>query len=163
MGVKKQKDEYFVYYGRGTKIKVSEELYRIWAYYTNKEFHCSKQYSPRLVSTKQGEQLKPSRLIQFEDYIFSSQQFEHNPVKLFDQHAVTDLLLRCIKALPEKQGKTILLIYFEGRSEKETARILHVCQSSISNYKRCALVTLKKLILFEGYSSEDLFNMLHNG
>lgn len=163
MGVKKQKSEYFIYYGNGTKIKVSEELYRIWAYYTNKEFHCSRQYSPRLVSTNKGPQVLPSRLISFEDYISSSQQMELNPVKIFNHRIVTELLLRCIRALPEKQSKTILLLYFDGRSESEAARILNVCQSSVSNYKRRALVTLKKLILFEGYSSDDLFSMLQDG
>lgn len=159
MGVKKYKDRYFIFYGK-TRIEVSEELYRVWAYYTNKEHHTAKHYSPRLVHIKGKECVLPSRLISFEDYITAKGLQQDSPSAAFNRSVVKNLLIRCIKALPEKQGKTIMLSFFEGFSEKKIATILNVCQSSVSNYKRDALITLKKLILFEGYTSDELFSML---
>lgn len=163
MGAKKFKERYYVYYDGGVKLEVSEEIYRIWAYYTNKEYHGAKQYSPRLVHTNDGEQVLPSRLVSFEDYY--SQSNKHTvsePEQCYNRKIVKELLMRCICALPEKQGKTILLIYYQGLAEKKVADVLQVSQSSVSNYKRAALQLLRKLIISENYSPEDLFRMLHN-
>ncbi len=163
MGAKKIKEHYYVYYGKGVKLEVSEEIYRVWAYFTNKEYHGAKQYSPRLVHTKDGEQVLPSRLISFEDYY--SQTNKHSssePEHCYNRKLVKELLMRCICALPEKQGKTILLIFYRGLGEKEVANVLQVSQASVSNYKRAALKLLKKLIISENYSAEDLFDMLHS-
>lgn len=163
MGVKKQRDTYYIIYPNGVKVCVSEELYRVWAYYYNKEYHTSKQYSARLVHKNGEDVIVPSRLVSFEDFILGDnyEQFRYNPVIAFDRSSLTDLLFKCIRALPDKQGRTIFLLYFEGLSEAKIARQLHVAQSSISNYKRAALSLLKSLLEEEGYCKEDLFSMLH--
>lgn len=163
MGAKKFKEHYYVYYDNGMGIEVSEEIYRIWAYFTNKEYHGAKQYSPRLAHTKDGEQVLPSRLVSFGDYYSQTEKHSSSePEQGYNRRVVKELLMKCISALPEKQGKTIILLFYQGFSEKNTARILHVSQSTVSNYKRAALATLKKLILSEKYSPDDLFIMLHN-
>lgn len=162
MGIMKKRDVYFVeYYGK--KYEVSEEIYRVWAYHTNKEQHASKHYSPRLVHGKHGDYVAPSRLISFEEYISSrGDQAKLNPAVVSEKLALQEILTRCINALPEKQAVIIRMLYFEDYSEQQVASVINMCQSSISNYKANALQALRKLLSAEGYSDTDLFSMLHN-
>lgn len=163
MGVKKKRDEYYVYYRNGVKIRVTEEVYRVWAYHSNKEYHTSRQYSPRLVHKNGEEIVMPSRLVSFEDFILDDncEQLKYNPSIAADRKLLTEILRKCISALPDKQGRAITLLYFEGLSEARVAERLCVAQSSISNYKHNALRLLKELLREEGYDKEDLFSMLH--
>lgn len=163
MGVKKKRDAYYISYSNGVRVRVSEELYRVWAYHTNKEYHMSKQYSAHVIHKGNESIVMPSRLVSFEDFILddSCEQLRYNPAIAADKASLTALLLKCIRALPEKQGRTIVLLYYEGLSEACAAKRMNVAQSSISNYKRNALRMLKALLETEGYCKEDLFNMLH--
>lgn len=163
MGVKKKRDAYFVSYSNGVRVQVSEEIYRAWAYFTNKEQHASRQYSPRLVHKDGKDIIMPSRLVSFEDFLLDDtcEQLRYNPEIVTERAFVTKVLMKCIRALPDKQRHTIILLYFEGLSEVNAAMRLHVAQASISNYKRSALRLLRELLAEEGYCKEDLFSMLH--
>ncbi len=62
-----------------------------------------------------------------------------------EEGMVERLTLRaCIDALPEHERMTILLRFFKGLTQEQTARILRVSQVQVSRLERRALQTLKK-------------------
>ena len=57
---------------------------------------------------------------------------------------VERLTLRaCIDALPERERMTILLRFFKGLTQEQTARVLHVSQVQVSRLERRALQALR--------------------
>ena len=58
---------------------------------------------------------------------------------------VERLTLRaCIDALPEREQKTMLLRFFKGLTQEQTARVLGVSQVQVSRLERRALQTLRE-------------------
>ncbi len=61
-----------------------------------------------------------------------------------EEGMVERLTLRaCIDALPERERMTILLRFFKGLTQEQTARVLHVSQVQVSRLERRALQTLR--------------------
>ena len=54
-----------------------------------------------------------------------------------------------IDALPEKERKTILLRFFKGLTQEQTARILQVSQVQVSRLERRSLQKLRDLLAEE--------------
>ena len=62
-----------------------------------------------------------------------------------EEHLVERIALReAIDCLPEKEKKTILLRYFKGMTQQQTARILGVSQVQISRLERRGLERMRK-------------------
>lgn len=62
-----------------------------------------------------------------------------------EEHLVERIALReAIDRLPEKEKKTILLRYFKGMTQQQTARILGVSQVQISRLERRGLERMRK-------------------
>jgi len=55
-------------------------------------------------------------------------------------------LREAIDALPEREKMTILLRFFKGLTQEQTARILHVSQVQVSRLERRGLVRLRELM-----------------
>ena len=54
-----------------------------------------------------------------------------------------------IDALPDREKQTILLRFFKGLTQEQTARILHVSQVQISRLERRSLQKLRELLTEE--------------
>ncbi|HII4507890.1 sigma-70 family RNA polymerase sigma factor [Clostridium perfringens] len=52
-----------------------------------------------------------------------------------------------INKLDENQRKVIKLLYFEGKTQKEVAKILGVYQQNISKIKNRAIDSLRKILV----------------
>ena len=62
-----------------------------------------------------------------------------------EEGMVERLTLRaCIDALPERERMTILLRFFKGLTQEQTARVLRVSQVQVSRLERRALKTLRE-------------------
>ena len=62
-----------------------------------------------------------------------------------EEGMVERLTLRtCIDALPERERMTILLRFFKGLTQEQTARVLSVSQVQVSRLERRALQTLRE-------------------
>ena len=66
-------------------------------------------------------------------------------VSLVERIALRD----AIDALPEKERKTILLRFFKGLTQEQTARILQVSQVQVSRLERRSLQKLRDLLAEE--------------
>ena len=66
-------------------------------------------------------------------------------VSLIERIALRD----AIEVLPEKERQTILLRFFKGLTQEQTARILHVSQVQISRLERRSLQKLRELLTEE--------------
>lgn len=55
-------------------------------------------------------------------------------------------LRQCVDALPEREKLTILLRYFKGLTQQQTARVLGVSQVQVSRLERRALQTLREAL-----------------
>lgn len=62
--------------------------------------------------------------------------------KMLQSIEVSDLL-RCVLLLPEPLKAVVLLLYWEGRSEKETAHLLRISDRTVRNRRRDALKILR--------------------
>ena len=64
-----------------------------------------------------------------------------------EEKLVERLALReAIDALPEQEKKTILLRYFKGLTQEQTARIIGVSQVQVSRLERRAIRTLRETL-----------------
>lgn len=70
---------------------------------------------------------------------------EEPSVSLVERIALWD----AIDALPEKERKTILLRFFKGLTQEQTARILQVSQVQVSRLERRSLQKLRDLLAEE--------------
>ena len=70
---------------------------------------------------------------------------EEPSVSLVERIALRD----AIDALPEKERKTILLRFFKGLTQEQTARILQVSQVQVSRLERRSLQKLRDLLAEE--------------
>ena len=62
-----------------------------------------------------------------------------------EEGMVERLTLRaCIDTLPERERMTILLRFFKGLTQEQTARVLRVSQVQVSRLERRALQTLRE-------------------
>ena len=55
-------------------------------------------------------------------------------------------LREAIDRLPEQEKKTILLRFFKGLTQEQTARLLHVSQVQVSRMERRSLQKLRELL-----------------
>ena len=55
-------------------------------------------------------------------------------------------LREAIDCLPEQERKTILLRFFKGLTQEQTARLLHVSQVQVSRMERRSLQKLRELL-----------------
>ena len=72
----------------------------------------------------------------------STLRAEEPDVTLVERIALRD----AIDALPEKERKTILLRFFKGLTQEQTARILQVSQVQVSRLERRSLQKLRELL-----------------
>ena len=62
-----------------------------------------------------------------------------------EEGMVEQLTLRaCIDTLPERERMTILLRFFKGLTQEQTARVLRVSQVQVSRLERRALQSLRE-------------------
>ena len=64
---------------------------------------------------------------------------------------------KALKRLKSEYETTLYLVYFEGFTNKEAAKILKKSDKDIRNILYRAKKALKKELLKEGFSYEDLF------
>lgn len=62
-----------------------------------------------------------------------------------------ETLYKVINMLPNDEQEIIILIYFEDKTEREVARILHLSNTTLHNKKIRILKKLKKILEQEGF------------
>lgn len=70
---------------------------------------------------------------------------EEPGVSLIERIALRD----AVESLPDKEKQTILLRFFRGLTQEQTARILHVSQVQVSRLERRSLQKLRELLAEE--------------
>ena len=74
-------------------------------------------------------------------------ELRYKPMDGPEESMVERIALReAIDALPEREKMTILLRYFKGLTQEQTARILGVSQVQVSRLDRRGLANLRKLL-----------------
>lgn len=80
---------------------------------------------------------------------FVSEQGLNNPSPLRDEHIEADRLYKSLDKLPEKQKTAVLLVFSEGLSHKEAARVLGCPEATVSWRIFQARKRLKKSLEYE--------------
>lgn len=146
----------------GEPVEVSEDVYRTWMYYYNKEQTAKKQFYNRVKTLEDGKQLEfPSRCISLDDTTRSV--IAADPVNIeatYLRKELYRLLDDALNHLDEKYKAVIISLFFTGKTEQELANDLGKCQATISNYKRQALKDLKKYFQCCEYTLDELLEML---
>jgi DNA-directed RNA polymerase specialized sigma24 family protein len=104
----------------------------------------------------------PRALVASLDRLLHPPDHDHQPLEIEDEGVQTLFLsvegsdlLQTVLCLPDKLKAVILLIFWEGRSEKETAQILSISDRTVRNRLRNALKLLHALLLSESDGSCD--------
>lgn len=140
----KIKDRYFITC-EGKQIEVSEEIYRMQAYYHNKERNAMRAFYTYTVLTEEGIlKSKPSRLTSiFEEHLAGTLQAQsEDPLTFTVRREQEHMLHLALNALPTRLKHIICLLYFDQHTEQEVAEMLGVCQATVSNLKHKALQLL---------------------
>lgn len=146
----------------GVLVEVSEEVYRTWTYYYNKEQTTAKQYYNRIKTMPDGTKIVlPSRCISLdEDPKHLSMPSKINLEAAFSHKEIRRLLDDAISRLDSTYETVIRSIFFTGKTEQELAKELGKCQATISNYKQNALRILRSHLEKCEYSISELLEML---
>lgn len=75
----------------------------------------------------------------------STLRAEEPGISLIERIALRD----AVESLPDKEKQTILLRFFRGLTQEQTARILHVSQVQVSRLERRSLQKLRELLAEE--------------
>lgn len=81
---------------------------------------------------------------------------EEDPVRTAEQNDVKRALLSAMDRLPAAQRDALTLTYFEGLSNKQTAKVLGKSAHAVENLVSRARAALKTELLREGITNEDL-------
>ena len=127
--------EVFVKLARKLKTFGRKSSFRTWLYRIT--VNTAKDFS-RKVATK--------RVYEAE---FASEQGLNNPSPLRDEHIEADRLYKALDKLPEKQKTAVLLVFSEGLSHKEAARVLGCPEATVSWRIFQARKRLKKSLEYE--------------
>lgn len=140
----KIKEHYFIsYYHK--RYEVSEEVYRVWAYYHNMEWLAKKAYFSHTFFTSDKTLVtKQSRLISLDDPVMIPIESDNNSAL----HTILaaeqkDMLHTLCKGLPDTLRCVIDLLFFQNMTEAQISNVLGVCQATVSNYKHKALKMLR--------------------
>lgn len=104
----------------------------------------------------------PRALVASLDRLLQPPGHDRQPLEIEDEGVQTMFLsiersdlLQTVLCLPDKLKAVILLIFWEGRSEKETAQILSISDRTVRNRLRSALAVLHSLLSPESEGSCD--------
>ena len=89
------------------------------------------------------------RLLQPPDHDQPSLEIEDESVQRMFLSVERSDLLQTVLCLPDKLKAVILLIFWEGRSEKETAQILSISDRTVRNRLQDALTVLRSLLALD--------------
>lgn len=158
----KRKERYFIGYNNKQRFEVSEDIYRVWSYYTNKEVLAAKLYHSHAKYNEKGVLISvPSRMVSiFEEVIERHLAADNDdPQVVFEQEQQLDCLYIALSTLPYEYQEIIRLLFFEHFTECEIAKHLGVCQATISNRKRKALTLLREYFMCKGITYADFANI----
>ena len=165
MGNFKDRERYYVSYSKSCRIEVSEEIYRIWSHYTNKERYYARLYTNRTIISSSGEHITlPSREVSTEQYnlIERISDCSYIPTSYYERKEVLTLLNEALGTLREDYRLILVLLFFEELTEVQIAERLGVCQATVSNRKHKALELLYHYFNSKGYSYSDILNIFPN-
>lgn len=153
----KKKDRYFIRYDNNQCFEVSEDVYRVWAYYTNKEVLAAKSYHSYAKYNEKGVLVSvPSRMVSIsEEAVEGHLAADGDPQMLFEQEQELDCLYIALEMLPQECQEVIRLLFFEHYTECEIAECIGVCQATVSNRKRRALTLLRDYFMCKGITYAD--------
>jgi len=136
--------------------------------------HClyfERKHVYRSFLTREGLWYKPSAsrgmripraLVASLDRLLQPQDCDHQPLEIEDEgvqgmflSVEQSDLLQTVLCLPDKLKAVILLIFWEGRSEKEAAQVLSISDRTVRNRLRGALKLLRSLLSSESEGSFD--------
>ena len=162
MGIYKQKEKYFIRYPGTGDIEVSEEIYRAWTYYTNKEVQFTKQYYNRNLTVQGSMKHFPSRLVPIEELTSEPIDNKYLPTAYQAKQEILDILKMSISEVSPDLWIIIEMRYFKGLTECKIAQILGVCQATVSNRLHRALNTIHNVFILRGYSYQDILKAFPN-
>lgn len=140
-------------YIEGTKVLVSEEIYKMYYHFTRKERYFSEDlkwekmiYDP----TQQTVTLLPGREDSYERLLEQENQFPDPNAEIPEDLAIkNDLLERlshALSVLTDEEFCVIELIFYSGVTEREASSALHLPLSTFHDRKNAILRRLRKII-----------------
>jgi RNA polymerase sigma factor (sigma-70 family) len=104
----------------------------------------------------------PRALVASLDCLLHPPDHDHQPLEIEDEDIQTMFLsversdlLQTVLCLPDKLKAVILLIFWEGRSEKETAQVLSISDRTVRKRLQSALAVLRTQLASESEGSRD--------
>lgn len=97
--------------------------------------------------SKAKKRIPVDKVVSLNNLIFSSKKLNEFDEFMTDSLNVEDNVIRKIiisevidkvNKMPKKQAKAFMLYYFNGLNQSEIAKIINVCQMSVSNYLKRA-------------------------
>lgn len=129
------------------QIEVSEPLYRMYRSYIYKEQAAERAFFTRNQKDSKGNVVhKPSLLVSLDedDMTYRMTSSEADPLEKVMYNEQRGMLKRILDELEAPLAEVIYLLFFEQYTECEIARILNVCQATVSNRKHKALRVLRE-------------------
>jgi len=131
------------------------ERKHVYRSFLMREGLCYKQSASRGMRIPRTLVASLDRLLQPPDHSHQPLDIEDEGVQGMFLSVEQSDLLQTVLCLPDKLKAVILLIFWEGRSEKETAQVLSISDRTVRNRLRDALKLLRSLLSPE---SEESFN-----
>jgi DNA-directed RNA polymerase specialized sigma24 family protein len=121
------------------RIEVTEEVYKSYYKLMERERHLDKLAEKKHISIEACHE----KGVQVE-YIISrtEETLEDNFIK----QEMLDMLVRCLKMLPEQEQLLIKYLFFDGISERSLALMMDLPQKTLNNRKLKLLQKLKNLL-----------------
>ena len=136
-------------YVNGQKVPVSEQVYRAYWQYTEKERYFMNKMKQEKFICDQEQQVAvflPSREDSYERLLESDQQFAANQIPV-DVLATSSVWIQELMAcLSEEERAIIYQLYYLDKSEREACSALHIARTTFQRRKKKLLERLRTLL-----------------
>lgn len=126
MSNQKVKDHYYIPCN-GDKIEVSEEIYRAWAYYHNKEITSMRTFFNRRKRNKDGTiTYLPSKCVYLEVNELSGilHNTQDDPANKYIHNEIRRLLNEALLQLDDDRRHVIVMLFYHRMPEAKIAKLL---------------------------------------
>ena len=135
------------------RIEVSEEVYRAYWHYTEKEkYFMGKLKQEKFVANQENEtvQVTPSKEDSLERLTECGLQFPDrlalSPDDKIDDDELLFLLNKALGKLPDEEWRLVQELFYLDKTEKEVAQLFHTAVSTIFYRKKKVLGKLKEYL-----------------
>ena len=146
--MKSQNPQLFLKDAQGRKVPVSEDIYKAYWYFTNKEDHFMRQLKEEAFVCEPERQIAvfiPGKEDSYERLLAEGEEFACDEKSVEDQVVESLLVRQYLEHMSVNERKIAYLTYVLGMSDDDGSKVLNIPKGTYESRRRVMLKRLKRM------------------